>query len=167
MQDAIPEAVTSESTVARQGRRGWTRAAAFTTAGLLAGAAVAGTISANAAGNASSSSPGSSSATAPSSPEGGNRDESQPQRSDEQLLTGTVKEKVQAAALAKYPGATVLRVETDSDGVYEAHLVTTGGARVTVEVGKDFAVTGTESGHGGGGHPGAGPSSDAASTATT
>jgi hypothetical protein len=49
------------------------------------------------------------------------------------------------AALAKYPGATVLRVETDSDGVYEAHLITTSGQRVTVEVGKDFRVTGLES----------------------
>jgi len=39
----------------------------------------------------------------------------------------------------------VLRVETDSDGVYEAHLTTTDGQRVTVEVGKDFKVTGLES----------------------
>jgi hypothetical protein len=37
------------------------------------------------------------------------------------------------AALARYPGATVLRVETDSDGVYEAHLTTTDGRRVTIE----------------------------------
>jgi hypothetical protein len=29
------------------------------------------------------------------------------------------------AALAKYPNATIQRVETDSDGVYEAHIVTT------------------------------------------
>ncbi len=39
------------------------------------------------------------------------------------------------AALARYPGATVLRVETGSDGVNEAHLQTADGARVTVEVG--------------------------------
>lgn len=51
---------------------------------------------------------------------------------------------VRAAALAKYPGATIQRVETDSDGVYEAHLVTSSGARVTVELGKDFKVTGSE-----------------------
>ena len=38
------------------------------------------------------------------------------------------------AELAKYPDATVLRVETDSDGVYEAHLTTSDGRRVTVEV---------------------------------
>ncbi len=72
-------------------------------------------------------------------------DESKSQRPDEHLLSGETASKVRAAALAKYPGATVLRVETDSDGVYEAHLVTTSGQRVTVEVGKDFKVTGLES----------------------
>ena len=41
----------------------------------------------------------------------------------------------------------MLRVETDSDGVYEAHLETTDGQRVTVEVDKAFKVTGEESGH--------------------
>jgi len=49
-----------------------------------------------------------------------------------------------AAALAKYPGATVQRVETDSDGVYEAHLLKADGTPVTVEVNKAFAVTGLE-----------------------
>jgi hypothetical protein len=76
-------------------------------------------------------------------------DESKSQRPDEHLLSGDTASKVRAAALARYPGATMLRVETDSDGVYEAHLVTTGGQRVTVEVGKDFKVTGLESNHGG------------------
>jgi hypothetical protein len=66
------------------------------------------------------------------------------------LLTGDTESKVRAAALAKYPGATMERIETDSDGVYEAHLTTSAGARVTVEVGKDFAVTGTESAPAGG-----------------
>ena len=77
---------------------------------------------------------------------GGNVDESKSQRPDEELLSGDTASKVQAAALAKYPGATVLRVETDSDGVYEAHLETTDGQRVTVEVDKAFKVTGEESG---------------------
>ena len=79
---------------------------------------------------------------------GGKVDESKSQRPDEQLLTGDTATKVRAAALAKYPGATVLRVETDSDGVYEAHLTTTDGKRVTVEVDKAFKVTGEESGPG-------------------
>jgi uncharacterized membrane protein YkoI len=79
---------------------------------------------------------------------GGNVDESKSQRPDEQLLTGDTATKVRAAALAKYPGATILRVETDSDGVYEAHLTTTDGKRVTVEVDKASKVTGEESGPG-------------------
>ena len=65
-------------------------------------------------------------------------------RPDEHLLTGDTASKVRAAALAKYPGATIQRVETDSDGVYEAHLTTSSGERVTVEVNKDFVVTGNE-----------------------
>ena len=44
--------------------------------------------------------------------------------SGETALTGTTAAKVKAAALAKYPGATIERVETDSDGVYEAHIAT-------------------------------------------
>src|SRR5436309_14914110 len=44
-----------------------------------------------------------------------------PQRSDETLLTDGTAEKVKAAALAKVPGATVIRVETDAEGSpYEA-----------------------------------------------
>jgi hypothetical protein len=78
---------------------------------------------------------------------------SKAQRPDETLLTGDVADRVRAAALAENPGATIQRVETDSDGVYEAHLVTTEGEWVTVEVGEDFAVTGTESARGGGRPP--------------
>ena len=74
----------------------------------------------------------------------GGRDETQSVRPDEHLLTGDTASKVRAAALAKYPGATIQRVETDSDGVYEAHLTTSSGERVTVEVNKDFVVTGNE-----------------------
>lgn len=51
------------------------------------------------------------------------------------------------------------RVETDSDGVYEAHIVT-GGKQLIVAVGKDFAVTGTTTmgaGHGGPGFGGPAP----------
>jgi hypothetical protein len=77
-------------------------------------------------------------------------------RSDEKLLTGTTKAKVLAAVRAKYPDATVQRVETDSDGVYEAHILDDG-QPLTVLVGKAFTVTGTETGgpgHGGPGAPG-------------
>jgi hypothetical protein len=78
-------------------------------------------------------------------------DESKSQRSDEHLLTGDNATKVRDAALAKYPGATVQRVETDSDGVYEAHIVTAAGEHLIVQVGSNFAITGTQSG---GGHHG-------------
>ncbi len=76
-------------------------------------------------------------------------------RPDEHLLTGTTAAKVRAAAVARYPNATIQRVETDSDGVYEAHIVTSAGAQLIVQVGKDFTVTGTDTmgGHGGPGGP--------------
>lgn len=86
---------------------------------------------------ASSAAPSSSSTT-------DTADQSTSQLSDETLLTGADADKVTAAALAQYPGATVNRVETDSDGVYEAHLTTTDGQNLTVQVGADFTVTGTE-----------------------
>ena len=68
----------------------------------------------------------------------GNTDPSKPMRSDEQLLTGETADKVTAAAKAKEPGATIERVETDSDGVYEAHMVRADGTHITVQVGADF-----------------------------
>ncbi|GAA3718427.1 hypothetical protein GCM10022399_38610 [Terrabacter ginsenosidimutans] len=57
----------------------------------------------------------------------GNTDPRKPMRSDEKLLTGETAAKVTAAAKAKEPTATIERVETDSDGVYEAHMVRTDG----------------------------------------
>ena len=72
-------------------------------------------------------------------------------------LSGTTAAKVKAAALAKYPGATIDRLETDSDGVYEAHVTTKAGADVIVQVGKAFTVTGTQTGGGHGDHDGDGP----------
>ncbi len=83
----------------------------------------------------------------------GNTDPTKPMRSDEQLLTGDKLSKVTAAAKAKEPAATIQRVETDSDGVYEAHMVRADGTPVTVQVGADFSVTdvleGGPGGHGG------------------
>ncbi len=131
----------------RGGWRRWGSKAALLAGGLLVGGVLAGTLTANAANTTTTTgAAGSYAATAPGTPQPGRSvDESKSQRPDEHLLSGDTASKIRAAALAKYPGATVLRVETDSDGVYEAHLVTTGGQRVTVEVGKDFKVTGLES----------------------
>jgi uncharacterized membrane protein YkoI len=58
-------------------------------------------------------------------------------------LTGDTAEKVKAAALAEVPG-TVLRVETDNGGVYEAHIRKADGSEVEVKVDNDFKVTATE-----------------------
>ncbi|MCW2837901.1 MAG: hypothetical protein JWQ15_2015 [Marmoricola sp.] len=74
----------------------------------------------------------------------------------ETALTGTTAARVRAAALAKYPGATIDRLETDSDGVYEAHVTTKDGGELIVQVGKDFAVTGTQTGGGHRDHDGDG-----------
>jgi hypothetical protein len=77
-------------------------------------------------------------------------------------LTGTTADQVKAAALAKVPGATVLRVETDAGGVYEAHVRKSDGTEVEVHVDKDYTVTSVDTrpaggrggpgGHGGHGH---------------
>lgn len=73
------------------------------------------------------------------------------------LLTGTAAAKARAAALAAVPGATVIRVETDSgDAAYEAHMQKADGSYVTVEMDSSFHVTGRESGFGGGPPPGTG-----------
>jgi poly(3-hydroxybutyrate) depolymerase len=120
--------------------------------GLVAGAILAGSLTANAATPTPTPTAASSTATTadpapPTNPNPG--DPSKPQRSDETLLTGDTAAKVKAAALAKYPGATIVRIETDSDGVYEAHIES-GGTPMIVQVGSDFTVTGTQTG--GGGH---------------
>ncbi len=74
------------------------------------------------------------------------------QRSDETALTGDTGAKVRAAAVAKLPGATVVRVETDADGhaAYEAHMVEADGTLATVYVDRQFAVTAVETGMPGG-----------------
>ena len=80
---------------------------------------------------------------------------------NEQALTGETADKVKAAALQKLPGATILRVETDDGGVYEAHVRKSDGTEAEVHVDKDFAVTsvdtrpaGGRGGHGPGGRGG-------------
>ena len=135
----------------RIGHRAWVRSVALVGSGLVVGGIVAGTVAANAADEGR---PGPDSATSqedsrPGPGPGhrgphGNGDPSQPQRDDEELLTGDTAASVTDAVLAEYPDATIERVETDSDGVYEAHIVTTDDERLTVELDEDFAITGTE-----------------------
>jgi hypothetical protein len=128
-----------------RGWRRWGGKAALAAGGLLVGGVLAGTLTASAADTSNATNHNGAYGIPGGQRPGGNIDESKSQRPDEHLLTGDTATKVRAAALAKYPGATVLRVETDSDGVYEAHLTTTDGQRVTVEVDKAFKVTGEES----------------------
>ena len=136
----------------------WLKTGAVGLGGLVAGGVLAATLSASAedagAGMSAPATQGSGSAGPPMA-DMGNRDLSRPQRDGEELLAGDTLTKVKEAALAKYPGASVVRIETDSDGVYEAHLTKADGTPVTVEVDKSFAVTGEEAmGHGHGGHGG-------------
>jgi hypothetical protein len=67
------------------------------------------------------------------------------QRSDETVLTGDALAKVTAAAEAKVPGGTVIRVETDADGhaKYEAHMTDASGNPITVYVDDSYNVVST------------------------
>jgi hypothetical protein len=71
-----------------------------------------------------------------------------PQRSDETPLSGDTAAKVRELALAKVPGGTIVRVETDADGnaAYEAHMVRSDGSPVTVYVSKQLEVVSVQSG---------------------
>lgn len=60
----------------------------------------------------------------------------------ETALTGDTKTKVEAAVLAEYAGATIVRSENNGDDAapYEAHITTSAGKELEVLVGKDFKV---------------------------
>jgi len=60
----------------------------------------------------------------------------------ETALTGDTKEKVEAAVLAEYSGATIVRTETNGDSAapYESHITTSAGKELEVLVSKDFEV---------------------------
>jgi uncharacterized membrane protein YkoI len=101
----------------------------LTVAAAVGAAAIGGTAIAGAAGDRNS---------------GGDR----PARAGETALTGSTADKVKAAALARVDG-TVLRVETDAGGVYEAHIRKADGTEVEVKVNRDFEVTAVEAHRGG------------------
>ncbi len=135
----------------RPGKRGLLAAAAVGLSGLIAGGVLAASFSASAADNSNTPNPGRPPAIGHIQ-----GDPSKPMRSDETLLTGTTKDKVTSAVKAKYPSATFQRVETDSEGVYEAHMVRTDGTQIIVQVDKSFAVTNVQTmGQGGPGGAGA------------
>ena len=99
-------------------------------------------VAAAASGNGSSSKDSTTTQSAPSAqnPWGA-------QRSDETPLTGDTLAKVEAAALAEVPDATIIRVETDADGnaASEAHVVKSDRTPATVYVDKQFDVVSVES----------------------
>lgn len=57
-------------------------------------------------------------------------------------LTGDTKDKVEAAVLAEYSGAKIVRSETNGDSAapYEAHITTSAGKELEVLVSKDYKV---------------------------
>src|SRR3954453_3164586 len=131
-------------------------AASSLSAGAI-GASLVGSASAQTTGTtapASSSSDGSSGSTSSSAPA------ARPDHAAETPLTGTDADKAPAAAQAAVPGATIDRVETDSDGgTYEAHVTKADGTKATVEMDANFTVTSVEAdtGHGGRCHGTGGP----------
>jgi uncharacterized membrane protein YkoI len=118
----------------------------LTVAAAVGAAALGGTAIAGATGNGNSN-------------DNGNRGGERPPR--ETALTGSTADKVKQAALARVDG-TVLRVETDEGGVYEAHVRKADGTEVEVKVDRNFEVTAVEEhrggpgGRGGPGHHGPG-----------
>jgi hypothetical protein len=175
-------------------KRSWIMTAAVAT-GLAVGAAgLAGAATGGGSGSSSTTAPSASSAygqvpggqvpggqapggQAPNGqPPAGMQDPAtMPNGPGETLLTGDAATKAKAAALAAVPGATVIRVETDSgDAEYEAHLKKSDGTEVTVLMDANFAVTSTVDGfgpggpHGGPGRPGdSSNGSSSSSSATT
>jgi hypothetical protein len=132
--------------------RRWFGAAGLLGAGLLAGGILAGAqIAGAASSNGTSSSSGSSSAVA-NSGSGARMDPAKVAHGPgETLLSDGAATKVTAAAGAAVPGATIIRVETDSGGAaYEAHMQKADGSYVTVKFDSAFKVIGTDSGFGGG-----------------
>ena len=61
---------------------------------------------------------------------------------NETALTGDLKARVEAAVRARYPGATILRTETNGDSTapYESHVRTSAGTELEVLVSASFAV---------------------------
>ena len=110
--------------------------------------AIALGVAAGSYGVASAASGSSSSSSSPAAAAPGARQPWGPQRSDETPLTGDTAAKVRELALAKVPGGTIVRVETDADGnaAYEAHMVRSDGSPVTVYVSKQLEVVSVQSG---------------------
>jgi uncharacterized membrane protein YkoI len=132
-----------------------------TVLGGLAALALGGSAIASAAdnNNSSSSSSNSASSSQPARPPNGKHPPGRHIGANgkrEQALSADVAAKVKKAALAKVPGGTVVRTETDADhgSPYEAHVRKPDGSEVEVLVNQAFEVTAVnEMGPGGPGGP--------------
>jgi hypothetical protein len=120
------------------------------TVAALGALALGGSAIAGAATSGSSNSPGSSGSSGSSTQAGQSAGGPGPAGGHvgrggrrETALTGDTAAKVKAAALAKLPGGTVQRVETDADhgSPYEAHVRRSDGTELEVLVNEDFEVT--------------------------
>jgi uncharacterized membrane protein YkoI len=113
---------------------------AVVTLGAIGALALGGSALAGAATkSSSSSSTTATTAATPAAPSG----QHQANGKTEALLTGDTASKVEAAALAKVSGGTIIRVETDADhgSPYEAHVQKSDGTQVEVLVNDKFEVT--------------------------
>jgi hypothetical protein len=129
----------------RNRARAWVITAAAATGITLGAAGIAGAATNSSSSTSTASSAASSSTAAATNPA------TLTHGPGETLLTGTSADKAKAAALAAVPGATIIRVETDSGGSpYEAHVTKSDGTQVTVKLDSNFKVTGTQSGFGSG-----------------
>jgi Spy/CpxP family protein refolding chaperone len=116
----------------------------LTAAAAIAAAALGGSVVANAA-TSTTTTPSSAGRQAPPPQRDPSMGGHQANGTTETLLTGDTATKVEAAAKAKYPGATIERVENDADtgSAYEAHMTKADGSQVIVYVNSSFDVTGT------------------------
>ena len=67
-------------------------------------------------------------------------------------LNGIEAEQFTVAALEAVADTTIIRVETDSEGVLEAHVQEADGTEVEIAMDADFAITEVHAMHGRGGH---------------
>jgi hypothetical protein len=119
--------------------------------GALAALALTGLVGATVA-SAADSTPSPDSSTSQTAPDRGGKGGT---HAAEEALTGDAATKVKAAVETAYPGATIDRMEKDSDGtsVYEAHITKADGTHVTVMLDASYAITGEDT-FGPGGHRG-------------
>ena len=150
--EATPPARGRRGVRERIGQRPWIRSAAWVGGGLVAGGILAGTVTAAAAEDEPGT--GTTGSYAYGAPADCDRDGDGFRGrhhggggpgAGEAELTGDTAASVEAAVLEEYPDATIERLETDADGVYEAHITTADGEELTVELDEGYAITGTES----------------------